>query len=182
MCTMKDKHLKLNNIIIDKINQQKELISNYDYINWIENFTLEYPCFSTDSWLYFPEQISLQDYTKVEKLDSFFSALLAYCDKYLINTSKDNLDAFEASRIHIKYNNVGYTLSLFIGQGSIVTIERSEITGDFIDFESIVNNVEPKEFKTKESLLNSLESVIKELKQLDMSLDSIVSKIKKYYD
>lgn len=168
--------------ILKELDEQKALISNYDYINWIENFTVEYPAFSSDSWLYFPEQISLEDYTKVEKLDSFFSALLAYCDKYLINTSKDNLKVFEASRIHIKYNNIGYTLRLFIGQGSIVTIERSEITEDFIDFESIVNNVEPKEFKTKENLLKSLECVIKELKQLDISLDSIVSKIKKYYD
>ena len=92
--------------ILKELDEQKALISNYDYINWIENFTVEYPGFSSDSWLYFPEQISLEDYTKVEKLDSFFSALLAYCDKHLINTSKDNLEAFEASRIHIKYNNI----------------------------------------------------------------------------
>lgn len=163
-----------------RIGEQNKLISNYDYINWLENFTLSNPCFTVDSWLYHPEEISQEDNNNVLKLFVFHEVISEYCQKFLINISVN--DNFDVTRIHIKYNNIGYQFGLVIGQGSYVYIEREEINEKAIDFSDIVNNVEPEDFEEKKEMLKTLEFLVSTMKQKEVPISRINSILKKHYN
>ena len=45
-------------------NELKEKVSNFDYITWLKNFTLEYNLISDENWLYRPEVVSYEDKKK----------------------------------------------------------------------------------------------------------------------
>lgn len=162
-----------------KIEETKKLISNYDYINWIENFTLSHTSFSTDQWLYFPGKISKEDYDNVSKLSDFHEAISNYCHKFLIDISIKA--EFDVTNIHIKYNNIGYEMGLVVGQGSFVYISREEISEKAIEFSDIVNNVEPEDFEAKSGLLNTLDFLVSTMKQKDIPISRINSILKKHY-
>lgn len=163
----------------NKLEERKKLISNYDYINWIENFTLSHTSFTTDQWLYFPEKISKEDYDNVSKLSDFHEAISNYCYKFFIDISAK--EKFEATNIHIKYNNICYEMGLVVGQGSLVYIGREEISEKAIDFSDIVNNTPPESYASKKTLLDSFEIFISEMKDLGVPYHSIITTIEKYY-
>lgn len=176
------KKLNITNFI-EELNRKKEearkLISDYDYINWLEKFTNVHPSFSDDKWLYFPEKISKEDYSNVEKIVPFFEILQKYCNTFLIET---NVEAeFSTNSIHIKHNNIGYEVGLVVGQGAVVYISREEITEKSIEFTSIMNDVPPKDYETKKSLLDTLDLFISIIKRKDVPEESIINVIKKYY-
>ena len=76
--------------IIERMEKEKKLVSNYDYISWLENFTLTHESFKDDSWLYTSEEIPKEDLENVQDLDSFSEGI-----KNLSNVEKDAEHAFE---------------------------------------------------------------------------------------
>lgn len=166
--------------LIERMEQEKKLVSNYDYISWLEKFTLLHESFADNSWLYSPGEISKEDLSNVENLCYFFNGITdGYCQKYYINT--DSHDDFERECIHIKYNNVGYQIGLVVGQGSYVYVNREEPKDDAIEFCNVVNDIKPEDFETKESLLKEFESVILAMKNANISKLLITNVIAKYY-
>ena len=152
--------------ILAKIKQRaadkKELVSNDNYILWLENFTSVYKSFSDDSWLYKPEELSEVDAKNVERLSLFFEALSEYCAKYYINTSCN--EEFEAERINIRHNGVGYQIGCVVGQGAYVYVERKAPRYDAIEFADVVNDVAPQDFESKKDLLSKFEQIVTEMK------------------
>ena len=55
----------------------KEIVSNYDYIKWLKDFTLEYNLISDENWLYRPEVVSYEDKKKSLEL-SYLYLLIPY--------------------------------------------------------------------------------------------------------
>ena len=137
--------------IIERMEKEKKLVSNYDYISWLENFTLKYELFNDSSWLYKPEEISKEDLANVEDLTCFFEGINNYCNKYYINT--ESSDSFVQGCIHIKHHNIGYEIGLLVGQGAYVYVTREEPASDAIEFCHVVNDTKPENFETKENLL-----------------------------
>ena len=122
-------------LLKEKEEAEKQTISNYDYISWLEQFTQSYGVFSEDSWLYKKEELSDGNYAKVETLRLFFNAISNYCRKFHINIECQG-ELFE--NVHIKHNNVGYELGLVVDQGSYVYVHRETPQDDAICFDNII--------------------------------------------
>ena len=153
---------------------KKELISNCDYMMWLEKFTLLYSSFADNTWLYKPDEISENEKEKVEKLELFFEGLSEYCHKYYINISCN--ERFEEERINIKHDGIGYQLGLVIGQGGYVYVERKEPDENAIEFSDVLNDVVPADFESKKALLMQFEQLVSEIKAKDIPT-SILLKI-----
>ena len=158
---------------------EEQLVSNCDYILWLEDFTQTYKTFSTNSWLYAQKEISEESYDNVQKLFLFFNAISNYCYKFYINI--EWYESFERERVHIKHNNVGYQLGLVVGQGSFVYVSREEPQDNAICFDSIMNNVVPDKFKAKDELLQQFNTLLAAMKEADMPSGIITDTLKKYY-
>lgn len=171
---------KYAEMVIATQEAEKQIVSNYDYISWLENFTQTYATFSTDSWLYTKKEISEENYDNVQKLFLFFNAISNYCRRFYINI--EWYEAFERERINIKHNNVGYQLGLVVGQGSFVYVSCEEPQDNAICFDSIMNNVVPAEFKAKDELLQQFNSLLATMKEADMPSGIITDTLKKYYN
>lgn len=147
-----------------KNNEKRELISNYEYISWLEKFTLIHECFSDDSWLYKPKELSEADNANVKKLSIFFEILYDYCNKYYINVSSK--EVFEAERINIKHNGIGYQIGLVVGQGAYVYVERKVPENDAIEFCDVLNGTIPENFEVKKAMIKKYEQLITEMKAI----------------
>ena len=150
--------------------KKKKIISNYDYISWLEKFTLSHDSFADDSWLYNPSEISKEDLKNVRMLDIFFGALSEYCHKYYINIDEE----YEEERINLKYNCVGYVLGLVVCQGSYVYVLRKHLEDNEIDFEDILKDTVPDDFEDKKALLQQFEQIVAEMRGMDVPLSAML--------
>lgn len=166
---------------LNRIAKEKELIANFNYINWLEKFTETHPNFADDTWLYAKNEIPGNDYSNVNKLSSFFSAIERYCREFLIETD-DPTASFPTNITHIKHNDIGYEIGLVVGQGAYAYVLREEISEKSIDFSAIMNNTPPKSYEEKTTLLKNLDSLLSALKEKDVPTENIASIIQKHYN
>ena len=152
--------------------KKKKIISNYDYISWIEKFMLSHDSFADDSWLYNPSEISKEDLQNVRMLDIFFGALSEYCHKYYINFECD--EVFDEERINLKYNGIGYQFGLVVGQGAYVYVLKKNLEGNEIAFEDIFKDTVPDDFEDKKALLQQFEQLVAEMRGMDIPLSAIM--------
>ncbi len=118
----------------------EEITQTEDYINWLENFTIENKSFSDDSWLYCPENISIDDKDKVSKLNNFYDVIQVYANKNYIYATPNNF----GKQYYVKHNNIGYEVGIMVGQGTTFFVKRQRITRKnsdfFLDFKLIQEN------------------------------------------
>lgn len=116
----------------------KTLISDPEYILWLENFTISNPAFEDDTWLYQSDEISKEDSERVDELNLFFEGIMECANHNFIPLCYDEYGTY----VFIKFNNIGYKIGQMVGQGSITYCERVDISSDsiFIDFNDIMNN------------------------------------------
>lgn len=117
----------------------QKLISNDEYMRWLEKFTLSYPRFSDYDWLYYPERLTEDDYNRVRELCYFFDGIVDYAERKGLTIKKDENEA----ELLVKFNGVGYEIGLVVGQGSFMYVLRRDISQNepFIDFnDCLVNN------------------------------------------
>lgn len=117
----------------------KELVSNTDYILWLQEFTFTHPTFCDDEWLYFPEQLEPENLANVNLLHRFIEGIGMY-----VELPEEETDEFGYS-IRIRFGNIGYKLGVQHGQGSYCFCERCEIfhnESDFFDFNEIMKKAQ----------------------------------------
>jgi len=146
--------------------EKKELLSNDNYILWLEKFTLTYQRFADINWLYKPEELPEVDTNNVGKIEIFFEALSDYCQKYYINMDVNN--THESRHINIKYNGVGYEIGLIVGQGAFVYVGRKAPEDSAIDFNDVLNDIAPKDFDAKKDLIGKFEQIVTEMKAMNI--------------
>lgn len=127
-----DKYLKEQE---ENMKLEQNLVSNTDYITWLEEFMSTHPTFCDDEWLYFPEQLEPENLENVSKLWHFFQGITMYVD-----SSYKTGDEFGYS-VQIMFNDIGYKIGIQHGQGSYCYCEKVEIfhnESDFVDFNEIM--------------------------------------------
>lgn len=126
----------------EKREKEKETIyNNYDYINWLDNFTSKHNNFYQDSFLY-NEDISQDDKKNVEKLDYLFECIDNYASNNdILPVYYDDIN-FGNVNYRFKYNNKYYEIGVMIGQGSSISLKTIDYNNEynFIDFKDIVNS------------------------------------------
>lgn len=163
--------------LLRKEEEKKALVSSYDYILWLEAFTLTHENFTDDSWLYKPEEISESDNTNVDKMNLFFDAISQYCHKYYINTECDGM--YESERIYIKHNGIVYQMGLVVGQGAHVYVVRQKSVDGAIEFSNVVNDTKPQDFDAKRAQIEKFEQLVADMKAMNIPTSVILEIVKK---
>lgn len=124
--------------LIKKREHAKKLVSNDEYMRWLERFTEAYPNFCDDDWLYSPESLTEEDYNQVQELQYFFDGITQYALSNGINTKSIEY-GFE---LFVKFNNIGYKIGIMSGQGTIMYVQRCEVPSEesFVDFNDCIAN------------------------------------------
>jgi len=132
-----DEYLIKENIKNIKI---QKILSNTDYMRWLEIFTIEHLSFFDNDWLYVPERISKKDYEQVDNLHLLYFGIKKYASENNLNPTYcyDDWGNF----YKIKFGNVGFEIGLLLGQGNQFFCNRVGIENekDFIDFNDISKN------------------------------------------
>ena len=134
--------------------KMQEMLSNTDYIKWLDKFTIEHSSFSDDDWLYFPEKISKEDLEKVNNLHLMYRGIEKYAsENYICPTDCDFGNFYK-----IKLENTGFEIGILIGQGTLFFCNRVQIENqkDFIDFNDILNNKTDDSLTTTKNTLNEI--------------------------
>lgn len=126
---------------IDKENVKNEkikiLMSNTNYLEWINQFTQNKKGFFDDDWIYFPEQISDSDKENVEKLWLFYEGISGYADLNNIYPLQCDFGNF----YKIRLDKIGFEIGVLIGQEAVFFCNKVAVKNEqeFIDFNDIMN-------------------------------------------
>ena len=160
---------KAENIKIQK------MLSNTDYIKWLESFTIEHPSFNDNNWLYFPEKISKQDNEQVNNLHLMYKGIEKYAKENYIYPNSCRFGDF----YKIKLENTGFEIGILVGQGTLFFCNRVQVENekDFIDFNDIINNTKSDNVDTIKNKLNELSNLVISLHKSGVPLEAIVIKL-----
>ena len=148
-----------------------KLIENYEYIEWLYNFTHEYHSFCDTDWVYERDSLSDKDFENVNNLPLFFIAIEEYYDRNLIATCSQGFTRMLA----IKYKNIFFEIAIITGQGTECYVKRSCecLLPRFVNFEDIVNNVADCKLTDKQQKLDELDKLLKQMQALKIPYSNI---------
>lgn len=152
---------------------RKELVSNYDYIKWIEEFTFKFGSFENDVYPEYSELVSSQDVENISYLQYFYEAIDKYADKNFISPYNDEF----CSYYKIQFNDLGYEIGIWFGQGSGFFCNKVDIKDEkeFINFDNIVNNVNVLNAEGLNKQLDKLSNMLVLLYEKGISKDIMMN-------
>ena len=151
-----------------------KILSNTDYIKWLDRFTIEHSSFFDKDWLHSPEKISKEDLERVNNLHLMYRGIDTYANKNYIYPTSCNFGNF----YNIKLENIGFEIGILGKQGALFFCNRVSIENqkDFIDFNDILNNKNVNVNATAiENKLNELSNLITSLYKSGIPLKAIKS-------
>lgn len=152
--------------------KMQEMLSNTDYIKWLDKFTIKHSSFTDDDWLYFHKKISKEDLEKVNDLHLMYRGIEKYASENCIYPTDCNFGNF----YKIRLENTGFEIGILVGQGTLFFCNRVQIKNkkDFIDFNDILNNKTNDSLTTIKNKLNELSNFIVSLYKSGVPLEAIV--------
>ena len=121
--------------LIQREEKKKQLFENYDYIDWLVEFTKRCPHFTDIDWACGEGDISPYNHERVQMLGIFFEGIHDFASKNYINS----LPCHHGTCYCIKYHDKCYIVGVLIGQGSLVYCDAlDENTDSFIDFDELL--------------------------------------------
>ena len=152
---------------------RKEMISNYDYINWFENYIKLHNGINSDD-------VVLDDIDKdnVSKLGILFDVVDKYAYHNYIEFNSTEFGGFH----NLKYNGVIYKIGYQGGQGVVYYASENKYARNGIDFNDIKNNkISNKTNQIKKEFEKLRKEVIK-LRDLEVSYNYINNYINRMND
>ena len=153
---------------IKKRDSINAIISNTDYITWLEKFTKEYPGFTDVDWLYGRKKLDKNNYQNVDKLLYLYDAITEYASRNYIYPHDDNGIYYV-----IKYNNIAYEIGVMVGQGIITFCTRSTKIEKAIDFNNIINNQKTERTDLIKDKLIELQNYLNNLINDDIPVEAL---------
>ncbi len=106
---------------IANMERRAEIVKSQEYLDWLCNFVAEHEYFSDDTWLYKKEEISEDDYEKVELLSTFFHYISNLADEqHILEESEDGYDI----TYYFKAKGYYYETTTLVGQGAVTSIHK----------------------------------------------------------
>ena len=174
---MTNKELK-NDIVVKALareEKRKAMFSNYDYINWLVEFTEIYDSFIADDYEYRYLILKEKDSENLKNFYLFFNGIEKYAnDNFVYPEYSQNGTYYK-----IKYNDIAFNIGIEAGQGTIMYCERTAPSEDDIEFANIM---EGKKLPQKEIISNKLNKIsndIDELMQAGIPFNFILSELRK---
>ena len=123
-----------------------------DYINWLEEFTVRFPSFSIESFLFCPSSITEEDYLNVCKLELLFNRVYEYAES----------------------NYIHYNLSIGYSPDCNFYCKRlDEPLEGSIAYQDVIDNKKSSDATFWDIELDKLESFIERLNDENVPIDSI---------
>lgn len=150
----------------------EEMLSNTDYLKWLENFTITHSSFTDDDWLYFPEKLKEDDRNQVERLHLMYSGIEKYASENYIYPIACDFGNF----YKIRLGNTGFDIGRLDGQGTLFFCNRVEVENEknFIDFNNIMNNKKGDNVCVIKNNLKELSNIIVSLYESGVPIQAIV--------
>lgn len=153
-----------------------------EYIDWLEEFTNEYECFATDSFLYEEDKLTNEEKNKVYLLEALYEVIADFADNNFINPEKTDFELF----YNIEHNGIGYKIGFNYGQGaSFYCLRLEEPKKDAIEYESLMSGVKLPRTVRAEEKLEDLKELIEKLIEEDVpeeaihqATDTVLQKVK----
>lgn len=164
----------------ENVDQIREFVDDYWYMEWLYNFTEKYPCFADNRWNYETVRtISDEDYEKVNALPWFFKGIRLYFDR---NRFPINHDASDDWWYAVKYKDVYFKVGICVGQVPYSYVERcEEMTNNYIDFEKIVSNESDSKYAKRRGRMLQLERLLLEMRNLNISREEVIELVNKTF-
>ena len=152
--------------------KRKEILSDTNYLKWLEGFTIEHQSFSDNDWIYFSEKISKEDNENIKNLHLLFEGIELYAKKNYIYPTRSDLGVY----YNIKLDNIGYEIGMLVGQGTLFFCNRKSLNKDliYIDFNDILNDKKNSNVDGITQQLKELSNKILELYKNGIPLDALI--------
>lgn len=149
----------------------KEMFSDSSYIDWLLNFTLKYSKFKDTEWMYYPGNISSEDYKRVNDMDLFYYGI----KKYAAENHRYPITTGSGIFYRIKYNEVGFTIGIVGGLNVEYICSREELDPEknYIDLSYIINNKKCDDVEFIEKQLSVFSNVIVALRASGVPIESM---------
>ena len=120
-----------------KIKKTNEMMSNTEYFEWLDRFTINIKEFASDDWLYNQDEISDYDKEKVKDLGMFYFGI----KDYAIENSIIPTDCEFGNYYNIKLNELGFEIGIILGQGTIFFCKRVQLDDNnkFINLNNVID-------------------------------------------
>ena len=168
------KYIEEEKIKNEKIN---DLMSNTNYLEWLDKFTQDKKEFYDDDWIYYPELIKDSDKENVEKLYLFYRGIDRYANQNHIYPLQCKFGNF----YKIRLNEIGFEIGILIGQGTVHFVRRvaQENEHEFIDFNDVMTRKKQEKIDQINASLNSLSNMISTIYENGVPIESIVYTLEK---
>ncbi len=161
-------YIEKENVKSEKI---KILMSNTNYLEWLNQFTQDKEGFSDNDWLYFPEQISDSDKENVEKLCLFYEGINGYADSNHIYP----LQSYFGNFYRIRLDKIGFEIGILIGQETVFFCNKVAVENEqeFIDFNDIMTGKKQEQVDKINANLESLSNMALTAYESGVPIESI---------
>ena len=160
-------------------NELKEKVSNFDYITWLKNFTLEYHWVSDENWLYRPEVVSYEDKKKSLELSYLYFGIDAWARQNLMYPKKVTIGERDGYYYNVQFDDAFFQVGLLNGDKMVCYAKRVEQLDkeDFINFYDVVSNKKRENLKQLHQYLQSLSEYIVLLHQNGVPTEAIANQV-----
>ena len=157
----------------------KEIVSNYDYIKWLKDFTLEYNLISDENWLYRPEVVSYEDKKKSLELSYLYLGIDAWARQNLVYPKKIVMGKREGDYYNVLYDDAYFQIGLLSGDKNVCYAKRVEQLDkeDTISFDDVAHNKKRDDLKQLQQYLQSLSEYVVLLHQNGVPTEAIASQV-----
>ena len=157
---------------------KREMLTDVKYMDWLVDFTLRFPKFYHDDWLYAEDSIDIKDLENAKNICYLFDVINDYLSKNYIVPYKGDWDEYYL----IKYNNIGFKIGVMSGQGTSFYCERVSVDknnlDNFIDFYHIFNKDDIRYGNRYDegiiNKFNELVSIVRSLYESGVDIEDIV--------
>ena len=149
----------------------KDMMTNPDYFEWLNEFTQDKKGFSDDTWLYFPNEIKDSDKENVEELHLFYDGI----DKYASANYIYPVDCEYGNFYKIRLDEIGFEIGVLSGQGVVFFCKKVPVENEqeFIDFNDIMTGKKPEQVDQINAKLDSLAKMIKAIYESGVPIEAI---------
>ena len=163
------------NQIKEREEQKRQLFSNYDYIDWLIEFTKKYDKFIVDDFEYNYFKLSDRDRENLGKFNIFMEGIIDYANKNYIYPINEEFGAYYV----IKTGSIAFQLGYDLGQGSYGYCERTKNTSQAIEFNDIMDGKLLPRAERITKKLSKLSDEIEELQKLGIPYNCIIAEMNK---
>lgn len=147
---------------IEKNEKRKQILSNDEYMLWLDNFTQIHRSFCDDYWQEKSGAITEEDSKNVKKLYILFETVKSYAHDNFIEPTMFSLGEY----YNVKFKDDIYQIGVMVWEGTLYFCDRlKECDKTIINFEEVKNNWKIQDINVIKDKLENLSATIVDISE-----------------